>query len=1139
MEWMRVALVHAEHRRSLLLDSDDVRQTARLLLPGLDCEPRQLKPECCFTSFRRLDAKAATDKFQQDLGFRMLNSGRTDLINQAIELLGPDGVNTMDDQGMTPLMYASSAGDEALVQMLIDAGANLDIAVPGFSQKHPSVHPDSRHWVSLTFAVLHGHISVVQLLLDAGANVEGLAINNGEDSNAETPLQMASAAGNYELVSLLLSRGADALFRVHDTRALTSSLYEDMNCFSHAAAHGHRNVLRKLLSQPQQGKGDVLSLEEMLAEGVEGEQVPVCRPVSPSEGQIKLCKARMKALQEATYYSAEHGYLDVTMELHTLGLPWKLHSWIESLRSSHLQCRGSVTLTLLREFTAIKEDDYCEELVSEGLPLMFSILRSRKNDAINQQLASIFSQCYGKGPLPTIPEIKKTLPAQLDSHFLNNAEMSDVTFLIEGKPFYAHKVLLITASDKFKALVGNSEDKQGRSKSIEITNIKYKIFQLMMEYLYCGCTESLVIPVSDVLEVRTENNNFMSSFSETRPFLLLPPLMEWMRVALVHAEHRRSLLLDSDDVRQTARLLLPGLDCEPRQLKPECCFTSFRRLDAKAATDKFQQDLGFRMLNSGRTDLINQAIELLGPDGVNTMDDQGMTPLMYASSAGDEALVQMLIDAGANLDIAVPGFSQKHPSVHPDSRHWVSLTFAVLHGHISVVQLLLDAGANVEGLAISNGEDSSAETPLQMASAAGGYPVISCYTPHTPLRNSSNDKQWFEAGQSRVHDTRALTSSLYEDMNCFSHAAAHGHRNVLRKLLSQPQQGKGDVLSLEEMLAEGVEGKQAPVCRPVSPSEGQIKLCKARMKALQEATYYSAEHGYLDVTMELHALGLPWKLHSWIESLRSSHLQCRGPVTLTLLREFTAIKEDDYCEELVSEGLPLMFSILRSSKNDAINQQLASIFSQCYGKGPLPTIPEIKKTLPSQLDNHFLNNAEMSDVTFLIEGKPFYAHKVLLITASDKFKALVGNSEDKQGRSKTIEITNMKYKIFQMMMEYLYCGCTESLVIPVSDVLELLSAASLFQLEVLQRHCEIICTRSINPENSVSIYHSAKLHNATELASFCEGYFLQSMGRLLEQEVFRALVFGRSSRVQGLEPLEELETGLARRMRSVYVTSRV
>lgn len=66
------------------------------------------------------------------------------------------------------------------------------------------------------------------------------------------------------------------------------------------------------------------------------------------------------------------------------GVPWKLHVWIESLRTSFSQSRYSVVQSLLRDFSSLKEEEYNEELVTEGLQLMFNILKTSKVSVAGQ-----------------------------------------------------------------------------------------------------------------------------------------------------------------------------------------------------------------------------------------------------------------------------------------------------------------------------------------------------------------------------------------------------------------------------------------------------------------------------------------------------------------------------------------------------------------------------------------------------------------------------------------------------------------------------------------------------------------------------------------------------------------------------------
>ena len=64
-----------------------------------------------------------------------------------------------------------------------------------------------------------------------------------------------------------------------------------------------------------------------------------------------------------------------------------------------------------------------------------------------------------------------------------------------------------------------------------------------------------------------------------------------------------------------------------------------------------------------------------------------------------------------------------------------------------------------------------------------------------------------------------------------------------------------------------------------------------------------------------------------------------------------------------------------------------------------------------------MNCPELSDVHFVIEGKIFYAHRLVLVNASNRFKTMLSGAT-KDGKVPTIELGDIKYQIFEVTFTY-------------------------------------------------------------------------------------------------------------------------
>jgi len=118
-----------------------------------------------------------------------------------------NGEGDIDELGTTALLSAIRKGKDELVNILINAGANVNARPQPFGG-----------WTALQAAAKRGNIELVQFLLEAGAELNAPA----HTDRGRTALQAAATEGHIEIVRLLLEARVDVNAPAAESRGVTA-----------------------------------------------------------------------------------------------------------------------------------------------------------------------------------------------------------------------------------------------------------------------------------------------------------------------------------------------------------------------------------------------------------------------------------------------------------------------------------------------------------------------------------------------------------------------------------------------------------------------------------------------------------------------------------------------------------------------------------------------------------------------------------------------------------------------------------------------------------------------------------------------------------------------------------------------------
>ncbi|XP_071078772.1 BTB/POZ domain-containing protein 9-like [Haliotis cracherodii] len=153
-----------------------------------------------------------------------------------------------------------------------------------------------------------------------------------------------------------------------------------------------------------------------------------------------------------------------------------------------------------------------------------------------------------------------------------------------------------------------------------------------------------------------------------------------------------------------------------------------------------------------------------------------------------------------------------------------------------------------------------------------------------------------------------------------------------------------------------------------------------------------------------------------------------------------------------------------------------------------------------------VENEDYSDITLLVEGVRFHAHKVILAARSEYFRALLfGGMKESQPGTTEIELQDTPNIAFSALLKYMYTGRMNLIEIKEENLLDILGLAHRFGFVELEGAISDYLKAILNSRNVCFIYDLANMYNLASLCQVCKEYIDRNASDILHSEPFLTL----------------------------------